>query len=159
MRREEKVLKVEFLFFYLLVSKNKSDPNPSDSIFLVRQRNTFLPRQTWSYGVSKISRLPYKTLQSLIVVVSEWRKGQLKQHYSVTAEENFVRMRTEENFVHMRTEGGCCWPTFKMCCWSAWSALTEQLMINDELAPRVGVREETKLYQHALNVYMLISSL
>lgn len=125
----------------------------------VKQQNKFLPTQ--NYGVSKISRLPYKILQSLIVVVSEWRKGQLKQHYSVTAEQNFVRMRTEENFVRMRTEGGCCWSTFKMSCSSEWSALTEQLMIYGELAPRVGVREETILYQHALllNVYMLISSL
>lgn len=59
----------------------------------VKQQNKFLPRQ--NYGVSKISRLPYKILQSLIIVVSEWRKGQLKKHYSVTAEQNFVRMRTE----------------------------------------------------------------
>ena len=66
-----------------------------------------------------------------------------------------------ESFVRIRTGGECCWPTFTMSCSSAWSALTEQLMINGELAPRVGVREETILYQHALllNVYMLISSL
>ena len=55
-----------------------------------------------NYGVLKISSLPYKILQSLIVVVSEWRKGKLKQHYSVTAADQFVRLRTEGRY----------WPTF-----------------------------------------------
>lgn len=47
---------------------------------------------------------------------------------------------------------------FMMSCWSAWSAQTEPF--NEELTPRVGIREESTLHQHSLllNVFMLSSS-
>lgn len=128
MRQEERVLKVKF---QSLVSKKwkyqkQVTPHPSHPISLVRQQNRLLPKQ--KYGALKISRLPYKIFQSLIiVVVSEWRKGKPRQHYSVTAADQFVRMCTE---------GGCNGlyiQLFMISCWSAWSAQTEQL--NEVLAP------------------------
>lgn len=77
-------------------------PLPPTSFPSWDKRTRFYPEKTM------LSRLPCKILQSPIVVVSECRKDKLKQHYSVTAAERFVRVHIERKR----------WPTFNGQSWS-----------------------------------------
>lgn len=151
MYHEERVLKVEFQSFKFQKVKAPKICDPPPPIHFPRKAAEYVFIQTKLWSLVEISRLPYNIFQSLIVVLSEWRKGKLRQHYSVTAADQFVRACKE---------GRCmAYIVHDLLLICMVGVETEQL--NEILASRFGVRKESRLHQHTLllNVYMLFSRL